>query len=231
LRFSLRLRPLSNRRCCGFLCKPCQLAVALAILILYTVGVILVAVLWPIAAEIIDKLSGFEVCEYAIVGGGVAGLNTAYQLGQLPRTEGGGRSVCLFEAEEVLGGRVLDVLIDDRFVGLGALRVNANQTLVRRLAFDLGIDLQFEPYAVDVTSARQLFDTSTGAVLPAYPAATSIFANDTEDTLYMDFFTPPPSCAAAPFLNYTLPEAANGHVSMNEYLYTAAGESPLVRSF
>ena len=47
-------------------------------------------------------------CEVAIVGGGAGGLHTAFRLA--PELKSG---VCLFEREATLGGRILDVALDE----------------------------------------------------------------------------------------------------------------------
>lgn len=62
-------------------------------------------------------------CDTAILGGGIAGLYAAYRLAQ--RNDNG--KTCLFEADDIFGGRVKDVEIDGRSIGVGALRVSGLQ--------------------------------------------------------------------------------------------------------
>ena len=76
-------------------------------------------------------------CNILIVGGGIGGVHTAYQLGKR-----GEKSVCLFELENRLGGRIMDVSFDGKDtsprIGVGARRILTGHSLVE-LAKELGI--------------------------------------------------------------------------------------------
>jgi monoamine oxidase len=76
-------------------------------------------------------------CNSLIVGGGIGGVHTAYQLAKR-----GKDSVCLFELENRLGGRILDVSFDGKEtsprIGVGARRILAGHSL-EGLAKELGI--------------------------------------------------------------------------------------------
>jgi hypothetical protein len=106
-------------------------------------------------------------CDVAIVGGGAAGLHTAFRLG--PQLHG---NVCLFEKESQLGGRIRDIAKDPGgpVYGTGALRVMETQDVVFALAAELGITLQAVPYQDDRINARGMFagDSDTLRAL-AYP--------------------------------------------------------------
>lgn len=92
-------------------------------------------------------------CDVIIVGGGAAGLHTAFRLG--PDM---GKDVCLFEKEDRLGGRIYDVTKDGSdkgpFVGLGAKRIMETQDVVFALADELGIEYQKAAWRDDVMTAR-----------------------------------------------------------------------------
>ena len=82
-------------------------------------------------------------CEVAIVGGGAGGLHTAFRLAA---DAGMGDSVCLFELEDRLGGRIKDLALDESDpdsprVGVGARRIAAGQVVVERLAAELELVL------------------------------------------------------------------------------------------
>lgn len=126
-------------------------------------------------------------CEVAIVGGGAAGLYTAYRL-----TPELGDRVCLFEKEPTLGGRIHDVTFDGGDdgprIGAGARRLMENQADMFALAEELGIEFETPPLGTDLINARGLFGFSRDALLPAYPELQGPFddddATDRETELY-----------------------------------------------
>jgi hypothetical protein len=116
-------------------------------------------------------------CDVAIVGGGAAGLHTAFRLG--PQL---GNKVCLIEKENRLGGRIYDVSRNPGgpVYGLGALRIMETQEVVFNLADELGIQYVAAPFNDDRISVRGYFanDSETLRAL-AYP-----FVGADEFTLY-----------------------------------------------
>lgn len=131
-------------------------------------------------------------CNVAIVGGGAAGLHTAYRLAQLPRTNPNS-DVCLFEKADRLGGRIYDVALDpthpDLVVGLGALRVMETQEYVFALAEELGIQMQAAPWRDDLLSARGFTAHDSDQINElAYPLVTKEHISgggfDTETAFY-----------------------------------------------
>jgi len=82
-------------------------------------------------------------CQIGIIGGGPAGVYAAYKLAVKLHRKG----VCLFERDEVLGGRFRDeefTTTDGTMVqvGTGARRINETHTMSIKLAKELGIELQ-----------------------------------------------------------------------------------------
>lgn len=80
-------------------------------------------------------------CEIGIIGGGPAGLYTAYRLAPKYKSQ-----ICLFEKENELGGRMRDEIgnLDSKkiWVGTGARRVNEVQKMVLNLGKELGVKFQ-----------------------------------------------------------------------------------------
>lgn len=103
----------------------------------------------------------------AIVGGGAGGLHTASRLA--PEL---GEGVCLFEREATLGGRIHDVSLDgdpnSAWIGTGARRVLASQTVVVGLADELGIELETPGPALSLINARGAFAFDKDAFVPLY---------------------------------------------------------------
>jgi hypothetical protein len=99
-------------------------------------------------------------CEVAILGGGPAGLHTAYRLG--PQL---GSKLCLFEKENRLGGRIYDVskTPGGPVFGLGALRIMEGQPVMFALADELGVKYVPAPFEDDLINARgtRAFDSET----------------------------------------------------------------------
>lgn len=91
-------------------------------------------------------------CDTLIIGGGMGGVYTAFQLGKH-----GTQSVCLFELEPRLGGRILDVSFDGTEksprIGVGARRILNGQVLFA-LTKELGIDHNSAAYRDDLIFAR-----------------------------------------------------------------------------
>lgn len=90
-------------------------------------------------------------CEVAILGGGAAGLHTAFRLG--PKM---GAGVCLFEKEDRLGGRLYDTsrTPGGPVFGLGGLRIMEGQPVMFALAEELGVKLVPVPFEDDLIVAR-----------------------------------------------------------------------------
>ncbi len=140
-----------------------------------------------------DRLSRDAIfCNVAVIGGGAAGIHSAYQLAKLP-VSNPDSNVYVFEKENRLGGRIFDVALDpskpDLVFGTGALRVMETQNYVLKLAQDLGITLEAAPWRDDLISARGFFAfTSDELNQQAYPLVTKEFLEgggfDTEAALY-----------------------------------------------
>lgn len=135
--------------------------------------------------------------DVAILGGGAAGLHTAYRLSQATDLD-----VCVLEARDRLGGRIHDVVLDpdrpDLVFGAGALRVMETQSYVFDLARELGITLQAGPWQDDLISARGTFanfsdDTRTAA----YP-----LVGEGEGTMYDELRFGPLRTQAASFPDF-----------------------------
>jgi hypothetical protein len=135
---------------------------------------ILVKLQWPIfiLVALLGAESAFAQgaarsisCDVAIVGGGAGGLHTAFRLGPAL-----GNKVCLFEKEEQLGGRILDVSLTPGgpVFGLGALRIMETQDVVFNLADELQIQYEAVPYKDEWISARGLFAHTSDALLNRY---------------------------------------------------------------
>ncbi len=126
-------------------------------------------------------------CEIGIVGGGAAGIYTAYRL--TPKL---GDKVCLFEKEAELGGRIRDTALDDNpdspRIGAGARRVMETQEMLFALAEELGIEFEAPEQGSDLINARETFAFSRDAFLPVYPGVQGPLdedeATDRETELY-----------------------------------------------
>ncbi len=126
----------------------------------------LVVILAPFA-DAAGADGGSLSCDVAIVGGGAGGLHTAFRLAPFL-----GSDVCLFEKEDRLGGRILDVsrTPGGPVFGAGALRVMETQEVLFDLADELGIELEAVPTRDDLVSARGFFGASSGELNAlAYP--------------------------------------------------------------
>ncbi len=122
-------------------------------------------------------------CEVAIIGGGVGGLHTAFRLA--PEL---GEGVCLFEKERALGGRILDVALDETDpesprVGVGARRVMEGQTVLLDLADELGLTLETPNLTADLVNARGGYAFSKEDLVGLYDL-TPDPSGDTETALY-----------------------------------------------
>ncbi len=108
-------------------------------------------------------------CEIVIVGGGVAGLHTAYRLG--PQY---GEKICLFEKEARYGGRIYDIAkspdqVAGPFIAVGGRRVMEGQSIVIALAKELGIELQEPPPQDELTQARGMSAINKDEMIKAFP--------------------------------------------------------------
>nr|MBP7992886.1 FAD-dependent oxidoreductase [Candidatus Magasanikbacteria bacterium] len=77
--------------------------------------------------------------EIAVVGAGLAGLATAYELAKA------GMRVTVFEAEARVGGRVKSVLVNKQAVDLGGFIIYPWYTQYHRLIQELGLANQLQP--------------------------------------------------------------------------------------
>jgi hypothetical protein len=135
--------------------------------------------------------------DVAILGGGAAGLHTAYRLSQTSNL-----SVCLVEGRDRLGGRIYDVSLNpsrpDLVVGTGAMRVMETQDYVFGLGDELGITFQAAPWQGDLMSTRGYFaDNSDDARALAYP-----FVGAGEGALYEELRFGPLRAQAASFPDF-----------------------------
>lgn len=108
-------------------------------------------------------------CDIAIVGGGVAGLHTALRLAARH-----GPRICLFEQDERLGGRVLDVPAsrehsDGPFIQLGARRIMEGQSVLVELAAELGIALQKPEMLEELGFTRGMYATCNDDFIRVFP--------------------------------------------------------------
>jgi monoamine oxidase len=127
-------------------------------------------------------------CNILIVGGGIGGVHTAYQL-----AKGRKESVCLFELENRSGGRILDVSFDGKEnsprIGVGARRMLTGHSLVE-LAKELGITVNAPLNRGDLIFARgQHAESKDELAKLAYPSLASLDKTpqketEVEDALY-----------------------------------------------
>lgn len=108
-------------------------------------------------------------CDVAIVGGGVAGLHTAYRLA--PKL---GDKVCLFEKEDRLGGRIYDTTLrptdsNGPYIAIGGRRVMESQPVLINLAKELGLELQKPKPPKELVYARGMFAFNRDDFIKVYP--------------------------------------------------------------
>lgn len=161
---------------------------------MWLVGFIELIMVFSVQAQSEQVQSEID-CTVAVVGGGVSGLYTAYQLSKQPWLNP--KNICLFEKDSRLGGRVFDVAMDgsrpELVFGLGALRVLEGQEQIFALAEELGISLVPMPYQSDLINTRGIFSFSSDEInLKAYPSLGKSFINSsgrgTEDALWSWLF-------------------------------------------
>lgn len=131
-------------------------------------------------------------CNVVVIGGGTAGVHTAFQLAKRDKSDPDSE-VCLFEKENRLGGRILDVALDparpELVYGLGALRVMETQDYLFQLADELGIEFESVGFEDDLINARGVSAFNSDDInLETYPKVTREFIAgggfDTEYALY-----------------------------------------------
>jgi hypothetical protein len=121
------------------------------------------------SSQSLSKYKASTQCEVAIVGGGVAGLHTAFRLGASL-----GDKVCLFEKESRLGGRIYDTTFKDEdingpYIAVGGRRVMESQHVLMDLAKELRIELQRPIPPKELIYARGIFSFQKDDFLKAYP--------------------------------------------------------------
>ncbi len=78
-----------------------------------------------------------EIYDIIVAGGGVASLNTIYELLKVkPKLK-----IVLFEKDDVLGGRIKKGYLGNQPVDLGAVRIPTDFTLTPNLVRELGLSL------------------------------------------------------------------------------------------
>lgn len=121
-------------------------------------------------------------CDVAILGGGAAGVHTAFRLAPTMGTR-----VCVIEKENRLGGRIYDTSLtpDGPVFGLGALRIMETQEVVFKLADELGIKYVAAPYNDDQIRARgEAANDSETLRAKAYPKVGQTEASMYDEILY-----------------------------------------------
>lgn len=130
--------------------------------------------------KLIQELQSIN-CNILIVGGGIGGVHTAYQLAKK-----GEESVCLFELENRLGGRILDVSFDGKEtsprIGVGARRILTGHSLFE-LAKELGIIFNEPLNRRDLIFARgQHAESKDELAKLAFPSLVSLDKTSQKDT-------------------------------------------------
>eukprot|EP01097_Dermamoeba_algensis_P011040 TRINITY_DN8404_c0_g1_i1.p1 TRINITY_DN8404_c0_g1~~TRINITY_DN8404_c0_g1_i1.p1 ORF type:complete len:521 (+),score=112.34 TRINITY_DN8404_c0_g1_i1:66-1628(+) len=135
-------------------------------------------------------------CDLAIVGAGVAGTHTAHFLADLL-----GDRICVFEAENQVGGRTQDGTgPNGETVPLGAIRVMESQHDILDLASTLGIELQFAPFqSTRILSRGILTDSQLSLKQQAFQ---SIKDNLTENDYWDQLRFSPKRQQASRYLNF-----------------------------
>ncbi|HWV16567.1 MAG TPA: FAD-dependent oxidoreductase [Cellvibrio sp.] len=127
-------------------------------------------------------------CKIVIVGGGPAGLYSAFRLG-----EKYGAQVCLFEKELRLGGRLYDVARDPAgngpYMAVGGRRIMEGQTLLFNLAKELNISLDNPTVEAELTQVEGKTVTHKNDLLPLYPKLVGPFGEDAETQLLTQLLT------------------------------------------
>jgi monoamine oxidase len=116
------------------------------------VSVLLLISIWGLIAESSVAMNEIKSCDVAIIGGGMAGLTTAYKLSKQ------GISSCLFEAKEYAGGRThTHYFTTDRsqYYEEGGTIIDREHTNVISLAEELGVKLDKVYFGEGTVSAFQ----------------------------------------------------------------------------
>lgn len=154
-----------------------------------------------------------RACETVIVGGGLAGLYTAYQI-VLHREEYPGaiqttaRNICLFERENRLGGRIYDTAqaSEDRrgpWIAVGARRVMEGQRHMFQLAQELGLNLETPPLGADLIYARGKYGTKIDDFASLYPGMPyDPSQRGVQSQLYAKLLNGPDRSTAIDFLSF-----------------------------
>jgi len=120
-----------------------------------------------------------------------------------------GSKVCLFEKDKELGGRILDVRLDETDpnaprVGVGARRVMESENVLFSLATELGLELETPPALADLIEARGAFSFSKDDLAdkkyPTVPKST--VADKDRETLLYDTLRASPERAKLPSAEY-----------------------------
>lgn len=130
-------------------------------------------------------------CDVVIIGGGPAGVHTAFRLAQNPPNGISRKKICLFEKNDYLGGRMIDKPVgkNNAITGTAAYRMYNNHSTYA-LCNELGVPLEtqesFDKLKVlnkpnnNASYSGNWFAYSAGAFLPAfnnipYPSDDDVF--------------------------------------------------------
>eukprot|EP00927_Polykrikos_kofoidii_P018235 TRINITY_DN18413_c0_g1_i1.p1 TRINITY_DN18413_c0_g1~~TRINITY_DN18413_c0_g1_i1.p1 ORF type:complete len:615 (-),score=89.05 TRINITY_DN18413_c0_g1_i1:122-1966(-) len=126
----------------------------------------------------------YKECDVAVLGGGIAGLYSAFRLADKA-------NVCLFEANDYFGGRIKDEKFHpdglggvEKWVGVGGGRVDDGQHVVKHLANELEMNLEYTEYGASKVNVRGLFSDNSAGTRAAFPTLTTELD---EDGMYEKF--------------------------------------------
>lgn len=166
-------------------------------------------------AHSLNKTGAKPSCEIGIVGGGPAGVYTAYQL-----SKKFGDKICLFEKEEHLGGRMRDEQSSVNgqppvWVGTGARRVNASEKLYFNLAKEFGIELQLPPKRSQLIFSKGRYGYSPDDYVSLFPGLKGPFDKDPNTTREDEIYN----------LIVSERARAGGYANLRDYIRALAGPS------
>jgi len=149
--------------------------------------------------------------QYVIMGGGFGGLATAYRMlkpatGATPLVSTGS-NIVIIEAETRLGGRVDDVLQNGAYFGNGPLRIGEAQAMMRCIAKELNVELEYSTGGQEYWSVRgaQANDSADGAAVDqlaaVFPGASDVPPDNSPTTYWYDFIYFPDASSPINFPN------------------------------